>query len=213
MTEARSGSGLYYPNRMALITIKALEEVMGKNGVNAILNMANLSELINNYPPDNLDRAFDFTDFTALNVALEEMFGPRSGRGLAFRAGRACFAHGLKNFGDLAGAGDLAFRILTLQTKLKAGLPALANIFNQVSDQETSVEEHETEYHYIIHKCPLCWKRKAKDGKPVGDLAIGVLREALNWVSAGREFQVVESECIATGGKVGRFVIPKEPIG
>lgn len=213
MSESHPRSGLNYPNRMALITIKALEEVMGRNGVNAILNLANLSYLINNYPPDNLGKAFDFADYTALNIALEEMFGPRSGRGLALRAGRACFADGLKNFGELAGAGDLAFRVLPLQTKLKAGLPALAKIFSQVSDQETTVEEYDTEYHYIIHKCPICWRRKSSDGKPVGHMAAGVLQEALNWVSGGHEFNVTETECVAAGGEVGRFVIPKKPIG
>ena len=47
-------SGLYYPNKIARIAILAYEEVMGKNGLNAILNLAGLPHLINNYPPDNL---------------------------------------------------------------------------------------------------------------------------------------------------------------
>ena len=80
-------SGYYYPNRFALITLNALEEVMGKNGLNAILNLAHLPHLIDNYPPANLERAFDFADYTAINMALEEMYGPRGGRGLALRAG------------------------------------------------------------------------------------------------------------------------------
>ena len=33
-------SGLYYPNKFALITLDAFEQVMGKNGLNAILNLA-----------------------------------------------------------------------------------------------------------------------------------------------------------------------------
>ena len=77
-------SGLYYPNKIARIAILSFEEVMGKNGLNAILNLAGLSNLIDNYPPDNLDRGFDFADFSAIQGALEEMYGPRGGRGLAF---------------------------------------------------------------------------------------------------------------------------------
>ena len=49
-------SGLYYPNKFGMITIKSLEEVMGKNGLNAILNLAGLNNYIENYPPDNLDK-------------------------------------------------------------------------------------------------------------------------------------------------------------
>ena len=82
-------AGLYYPNKIARIYIMAMEDVMGKNGLNAILNLAGLSNYIDNYPPDNLERQFDFADFTSLNAALEDMYGPRGGRGLALRAGRA----------------------------------------------------------------------------------------------------------------------------
>jgi len=44
-------AGYYYANKIARITIQALENVMGKNGVNAILNLANEHNLIDNYPP------------------------------------------------------------------------------------------------------------------------------------------------------------------
>ena len=57
------------------------------------------------------------------------MYGPRGGRGLALRAGRATFVEGLRNFGALAGAGDIVFKVLPLSTKLKIGLPALARYF------------------------------------------------------------------------------------
>ncbi len=33
-------SGLYYPNKIARIALTAIEDVMGKNGLNAILNLA-----------------------------------------------------------------------------------------------------------------------------------------------------------------------------
>lgn len=205
-------SGLYYPNKFGLITIKALEEVMGKNGLNAILNLANMSHYIDNYPPDNLEKGFDFAELSAIGVALEEMYGPRGGRGLALRAGRATFSDALKNFGALAGVGDLAFKVLPLQAKLRIGLPAMAKIFSQVSDQQSTVEEHENEFVYTIHKCPVCWGRTGAD-KPVCFIATGLLQEGLKWVSGGNEFRVNESKCVAVGDSVCEFIIQKEPIG
>ena len=86
-------SGYYYPNKIARIFLLAMEEIMGKNGLNAVLNMAKQPQLIDNYPPDSLDKAFDFAQFSALNAALEEMYGPRGGRGLALRGGRAACLH------------------------------------------------------------------------------------------------------------------------
>lgn len=203
-------SNYFYPNRIARIYLQAMEDVMGKNGLNAILNLAGLNHLLDNYPADNLERQFDFADYSALNGALEDMYGPRGGRGLALRAGRASFAQGLKNFGALAGAGDLAFKVLPLQAKLKIGLPAMAKIFSQVSDQHSTVEEHERDFHYLIHRCPVCWGRQGD--KPLCNAAVGLLQEALKWVSGGHEFRVNESECIAVGQSMCRFVIQKEPI-
>ncbi len=134
-------SGYFYANKFVRITLQAYEEVMGKNGLNAILNLAGLSNLIDNYPPDNLEREFDFADFTAIHVGLEEMYGPRGGRGLALRAGRATFNDALKYFGALAGVGDLAFKALPLQEKITSGLPAVAKIFSQITDQYSTVQE------------------------------------------------------------------------
>ena len=204
-------SGLYYPNKIANIALKALEDVMGKNGVNAILNLANLRHLIDNYPPPNLNREFDFAYFSAIWGALEEMYGPRGGRGLALRAGRATFAEGLRNFGALAGAGDLAFKVLPLHTKIKIGLPAMARIFTQTSDQHSTVEDKGDHFIYIIHKCPVCYGRHIE--KPGCHIATGLIQEGLKWVSGGYDFRVVETKCIAVGNDACEFTIMKEPLG
>jgi predicted hydrocarbon binding protein len=203
-------SGLYYPNKFGLITIKSLEEVMGKNGLNAILNLAGLNYYIENYPPDNLDKGFDFIELSAIGSALEEMYGPRGGRGLAQRAGRAVFMEGLRNFGALAGAGDLAFKILPLSTKLRLGVPAMAKIFSTTSDQLSTVEEQQDHFIYTIHRCPVCFGRHTD--KPCCHIATGLLQEGLKWLSGGREFRVIETHCIAVGDKTCDFNIYKEPI-
>jgi predicted hydrocarbon binding protein len=204
-------SGYYYPNKFALITVKAFEQVMGRNGLNAILNLAHLPHLIDNNPPDNLEKNFNFAEYSMLNYALEEMYGPRGGRGLALRAGRALFEDALRNFGALAGVGDLAFRVLPLPAKLRIGLPAMAKIFSQISDQHTTVKEEANEIIYTIHRCPVCWGRTGVD-KPVCFIATGMLQESLKWVSGGLEFRVNESKCIAMGEEVCEFVIQKTPM-
>ncbi len=203
-------SGLYYPNKIARIALLALEEVMGRNGLNAILNLANQSHLINNYPPDNLDRAFDFADFSSINGALEEMYGPRGGRGLALRAGRATFTNALKNFGALAGVGDMAFKVLPLSAKLRIGIPAMAKVFSATSDQLSTVEEKETHYVYTIHRCPVCWGRKTD--KPACFIATGLLLSGGTWISGGKEFRITQVSAKSAGDPVCNFIIDKDPL-
>jgi predicted hydrocarbon binding protein len=204
-------SGFYNTNKFARIALQAYEEVMGKNGLNAILNLAGLSNLIDNYPPDNQERQFDFADYTAIHVGLEELYGPRGGRGLALRAGHSTFSDVLKDYGALAGVSDLAFKVLPLQTKIRIGLPAAARIFSQVSDQLTSVDETDDAFIWTIHRCPTCWSRQGAD-KPVCYITTGLLQAMLTWVSGGSEFRVNESKCCAIGDTVCEFVIQKEPL-
>ncbi len=184
---------------------------MGRNSLNSILTTAHLTQFIDHFPPDNLLREFDFADFTMLNLGLEEIYGPRGGRGMALRAGRAIFPEALKNFGTLAGVDDRRFKVLPLPSKLKIGLSAMANIFSQISDQETDVRETPDSYYYSIHRCPVCWGRERVD-TPVCFITAGLLQEGLLWVSGGNEFSVKETLCAATGHGICEFEIIKEPI-
>jgi predicted hydrocarbon binding protein len=204
-------SGYYYANKFALIMLDALEDVLGANGLKAILNLAHLSELIGNFPPDNLNKEFDFSYVSAINQALEEIYGPRGGRGLALRAGRATFADSLKNFGALAGASDLAFKVLPLNTKMRIGVPSMARIFTQVSDQHSTAKEVDNVFIYTIHRCPVCWGRH-DEGKPVCFIAVGLLQEGMKWLSGGKEFRVNESKCVSMGDDVCEFIIEKTPM-
>jgi len=191
--------------------LEAMEEIMGKNGLNAILNLAGLSHLIDNYPPADLKKEFDFADFSTLMGALDEMYGPRGGRGLQLRAGRVGFAKGGRKMGAMVGVGDLAFKVLPLPVKLKGGLPAMATVFTKFSDQTSTVQDEGDHYIYTMAPSPVCWGRTAD--RPICFAAKGLLEEGLHWVSGGRKFRVEETECIAMGAEKCLFAIYKEPIG
>lgn len=209
-TVERPRSGFFYPNKMGRIYLTALEEVMGKNGLNAILHLAKLDHFIDNYPPDNLSKEFDFEDIAALHRAVEEMYGPRGGRGLMQRAGRALFANGLRNFGALAGAGDLAFKVLPLTTKVKIAVPAIAKVFNATTDQVSNTQEQPDHFIYTLERCSMCWGRQSD--KPVCHTAVGIIQEAMKWMSGGREFRIEMLDCKACGADMGRLKIYKEPL-
>lgn len=201
----------YYPNRMGRIILLAMEEILSHNGVNAVLNVAELPEYIDRYPPHNQDLEVPFDHISAMQVSLENIYGPRAGRGLALRVGRACFKYGLREFGPELGLTDLAFRLLPLSTRLKQGSQAFAALFNNFTDQRVRLEYDQEHIYWHIERCPLCWGRQA-DG-PVCSLAVGLLQEALYWVSAGKYFQVEEKSCLAAGDSTCTIVINQTPLG
>ena len=199
-----------FPNKMGRIALLALEEAMGRNGVNAVLNLANLRHLHNNYPPNNFDMEFSFDELSRLLGSLDEMYGPRGGRGLALRAGRACFRLGIKDFGPMLGIADLAFRVMPLAMKLKVGFQVFAEVFNNFSDHQVILDEKEDQYLWVIERCGVCWNRSSSH--PCCHLAVGILHEALYWVSGGHNFVVEELTCVATGGETCTIGISKQPM-
>lgn len=200
----------YYPNKMGRIILLAMEEIMGRNGVNAVLNLSKLRRLINNYPANNFDRQFAFDDVGAIQQALDEMYGPRGGRGLALRAGRACFKYGLKEFGPVLGIADLAFRLLPLNMKLKVGAEVFADTFNKYTDQRVHLTDDADQIYWHNDRCPICWGRKTDFA--CCHLAVGILQESLYWVSGGKNFGVQETTCIARGDETCTIVIDKKPL-
>lgn len=200
----------YYPNKMGRILLTALEEIMGRHGVNAILNLAGLHHRVNNYPPNNLGRGVSFDELGAVQQCIEEMFGVRGGRGLALRAGRETWKYALTEFMPVLGIADLATRRLPLGIKLKIGLDVFAQTFNKFSDQEVRLGEDDRGYLWSIERCPMCWKRTS--AAPCCHVAVGLLEQALDWVSRGKRFGVEEVSCIATGDATCTIVISKRPV-
>jgi predicted hydrocarbon binding protein len=204
-------SGLYYPNRIARYFFLAMEDVMGQSGLSMVLNQAKQDRYIAHYPPDNLGREFDFTSMSAIQIALEDIYGVRGGRGMALRIGRAAFSQGLKNFGALAGINDPAFRALPRDERCRLGLSALADIFTRFSDQKSSIEEDEKAFRFVAQISPMSWGRITD--KPVCHALAGIIQECARWSSNGYEYIVHETACRACGDEACVFTINKTPIG
>jgi predicted hydrocarbon binding protein len=205
-------SNLFYANKVIHLYLNAIEEVIGKNGLNATLNLAKLSHLIDNYPPDDVEKKFDFADFSTIIMALEEIYGKNGGRLLSARAGKMYFGFAIKAFGEKAGLTAPEFTSLPAREKLRTGLPLIANASNSLSDQNISVEERESDFLYTFNACPSCWGRTGED-KPICAMPTGFLQGALTFLLDGNEFSLHEEKCVAVGDQYCQFVIKKPAEG
>ena len=208
--EPVANSNYYLPNKIGLITLQSLEGVMGTKGVNAILNLAHLKDLINQPPSDTLQKEFDFSQVSAINQALEEIYGVRYGQNLALRAGKASFDEVLKDIGPFGGMKDPVYLAMQPQIKLKIGLIAMSRVFAQISDLVSTLEENTGEFIFTVQRCPACWQRHGL-GMAVCSTIVGQLQAALKWASGGIDFPVNETHCIAMGDPNCEFAIKKTP--
>lgn len=209
MTTVDAFRGLCYPNKIGRLCFLSFEEVMGENGVKALLRLADLPQYIGAYPPNDLKREFPFEAIAATSTALGTMYGPRGARGLELRAGRVAFTLGLKEFGPLLGMADLALKLMPVTMKLKIVLNAVAQTFDRFSDQASHVEEEKNRFVYHITKDPSSLR---PDPGLNFYIARGILEESTAWVSGGRRFAVEQISCIALGDKTTAFTIDKEPL-
>jgi predicted hydrocarbon binding protein len=205
-----SGQTFFYPPKMGRIMLLGMEELMGQNGVDAVLLLSSLENPNQSPSPADATRAFSFETISLLQVSLEQAYGPRGGRGLALRIGRACFKYGLKEYGLMLGLTEMTFRLLPLSIKLHIGAKTFADLFNKHTDQRVHIEEKDNEIFWHIERCPLCWERKAEE--PVCHLAVGLLQESLYWLSGGKIFDVEETACIAKGDAACTIVIDQTPL-
>jgi bacteriochlorophyll 4-vinyl reductase len=203
-------SGYYIPNRLALIFLQAMEEVLGVNGVKATLHIAGLSEWIDNFPADNLERGVDFASFSALNASLEEIYGVNGGRGLARRSAWKMFDRALRHVGGITSVIDMAVKVLPMAIATRQGLKAVSIAISKVSDQQASMEDRGETYVFSFHRCTACWGRQSD--KPVCHSQVGLLEQCLRWLSGGHSYRVLEIKCIAEGDEACEFQIDKKPM-
>jgi hypothetical protein len=202
-------SGFYYANKFMRLYLDGLHDLMGPEAWVDLLKAAGIPQFIKHPVPDNLEKSIDFAYFTAIQTAFE---GLPDGEALARQSGRRVFVRGFSTFAPQMNLTHLAEAPLPLADKLKVGLPAMAQLMNQFSDQISQAYPwDDSAYIFTMERCPMCWKRQSQ--KPVCFAGQGLLQEALHWASGGAEFEVEMRACIAQGDEMGQYRLHTQPLG
>jgi len=202
-------SMFYYPNRMGQIILRSMQEVLGVQQYHAVLETASLGHYAQKLPPGDLELAFAFEEVAALQIAVESTYGLEEGHKLNHRIGKMCLYQGLQDFNPLLGIADLPQRAMPLTLKLHIGFDMFSMVFNRFTDQIVKVSEGPDHYLWIIQRCPVCWGRHSD--VPCCQLAVGIIDEALTWVTGGRHFTLEQTTCVAMGHDDCTIRINKRP--
>ena len=197
------------PNVMLRNLLEAIAEVLGENGLKAVLNVAGLQRFIDNPPPNDMELGVTFADYGVVQQAVEDVVGPRGAKVILIRIGRATFRYALKEKPAVLGLAGLAFKALPRVARMKLVLASLARAATRDVNQPTDIEEHDEHFLFVVDECPCRWRGK-KD-KPVCFVTVGVLNGALRWAT-GKNFEVQEVNCIAMGDDACRYRIDKKPL-
>jgi predicted hydrocarbon binding protein len=195
---------LMMANSLMLQALVAIEEVMGKKGLDAVLRASGLAKYIDNLPEDNLEPAISYSDYARLNQAIEDFYG-RGGRGFLKRIGRNSFQYGIKEQSALMGIAGVALKLMPKKQRLKFILNGMGNALRKINpDTEFWVDDRDGKVAYCIRECSICAGRTQE--KPAGHLLIGSISEAAKWAT-GENMRVNETMCMAKGDPYGRFEV------
>jgi predicted hydrocarbon binding protein len=196
-------------SKIGEILLLGVEEIIGQPGVNAVLNLGE-PLLPGELREEESSLRIGYTNVTAIAEGMEKMYGPRGGRGVALRAGRAGFKYLLRQFGSTMGIIDLDYRMLPVPVRLKTGLQALANLMGQMGDEIVTIGEIDDYWTWTAERCPYCWQRKSEE--PACHFPVGLLQEFFSWASSGRVYGIHEVECMAAGGSTCMIQINKKAL-
>jgi predicted hydrocarbon binding protein len=180
----------------------AIQDVMGHSGLATILRQASLQRLASSLPPPNNEPGLPAAEYAALLQAIENYYG-RGARGTLTRVGYAAFDGLVASHRLLAGFYRLLFRVMPVKSRQLIALRWLAR---EIAGRRGHVSIQRDDQHiYLIDRdsdatvgrrreSAICWE------------TLGEIQQALKW-STGREFDVTELECKATGAPACRFEI------
>lgn len=188
--------------RQALV---AAQEVMGENGLNAVLRSSGLERFVGNFPPDDLTPSIQASQYARFNTAIEEFYG-RGGRGMLKRIGKASFEYGLREQSALLGvAAGVALKLMSERQRIKFILTQMAGALKKTNSQvEAWVDDSGERVAYLESTCAICHSRASET--PICHLYLGSIGEAVRWAT-GREHEIIETHCLAKGDDYCRFEV------
>ncbi len=187
--------------RQALVSA---EEVMGTNGLNAVLRLSGLGRFVDNLPPENLEAGIQASEYAQLNQAIEEFYG-RGGKGMLRRIGKASFQYAVKEQPTLLGVAGTALKLLPQKQRIKFILNSMVGALKKSNAQvEAWVDEENGKLAYVESSCAICHSRTSE--KPICYLYLGSLGEAVHWAT-GKEHKIIETHCMAKGDEYCRFEV------
>jgi predicted hydrocarbon binding protein len=187
--------------RQALVSA---QEVMGENGLNAVLHTSGLERFIGNFPPNNTEPGIKASEYAKFNEAIEAFYG-RGGKGFLRRIGKASFQYGVKEQGALLGLAGAALKLMPQKGRIKFILNALVNALKKTNAQVNAwVEDEGDKLAYCESTCAICNGRHSD--LPICHLYVGSIGEAVRWAT-DQEYEIIETHCIAKGDPYCRFEV------
>ena len=199
----------FFPAAHFRYNLLAARDVLGEAQLNGVLLLAGLEDLIDNFPPEDIQQAYPVQRYVLLWRTIYEVYGVRGLQAVGRSAGQRVQFHSANSPQNkvLRQGASAVLKKMPIEMRMRAGWKMLARFF---VDQGVEIEEMDTHWIWRVRGCPNCWGWKARE--PVCYSWSGYLQAEAAWANEGKKFRVVETECRAMGNEACVFMIDKKEI-
>ncbi len=194
----------YIPNSMMYVTLLTVEDIIGENGLNSILNYSGLTKYRDNFPPNDEKLEVPGSDFGAIVGSIIDVFGEKGARPLLYKAGRRGFQLVMEKNPAMIGFMGLGLKLLSKRKRLEKVMEIGAESTNKVFGENQRFYVGEEGFILELFDCYWCKGLKSEGPICFGD--VGLNAEVAKWAT-GDEHDVKEVLCRAKGDDVCKIVI------
>jgi len=187
------------PNQIMYLALISCEDVMGANGLNAILNYAKLQKFIGNHPPNNLELEQSSEDFTKFLSGMIGVLGEKGSKTITYQIGKKSFDIIREQFPSLLNIEGVELEDRTPDRlfgeyvriqgiMFEAAKAIFGDIYNYYEDDRGFVSE----------LSPCYWCKGLKTQTPICNAGTGFAAAIAKWI-IGNDVKIEETHCIAAG--------------
>jgi predicted hydrocarbon binding protein len=198
-----------YPNQLFYLMLITAEEIMGKQGLNSILNYSKLTKFRDNFPPNNGDEEHPSEDFSALMRGFLDVLGVQGARPIMFRGGIKAFELIHEQFPTLFNINGISPEEMEIDAE--TAFQEFRKIYGIIVEASRTLQGdvfkfYDVDEGVVLEITPCHWCVGVKADKPICYPQLGIQYGIAKWVT-GREIKVEETHCIAAGDEMCRFVM------
>lgn len=197
------------PNSLMYVSLLTLKEILGQNGLNAVLNYGNLKRLRDEFPPNNDKIEIPMAEFMCLLKSILDIFGERGTRTLLYNAGSKALHVVLEKNPGLFGLINLGLKVLSPQKRAGKALKVATKEGDKIFGIQQKFTVLENGFKTEISDCYWCKGLKTKG--PICHGEVGFEAELVKWATGGGiEYDVKEVSCIACGDPTCTFLVTEK---
>lgn len=190
------------PNELLSAYLIALEDLLGKNGVNTVLNVSGYHEWVESYPPDSTNDPIPHAALSKIQETVEDIYGARTGLNLSRTAARKSLTKVRSELIDIEKLKHLSGNEIE---KFEQALSAFANLFASHDPGGSTLSRGNEQFSISFQDCPNCAGRESDTF--ICMACLGWIEGLVMLVGSGDKVGISETTCLASGDDRCTFVI------